>query len=70
MDKKEVDRLMSLSNEELYDKYEEKFGEIPILHAWGSLYPVNEEEKLRVVEAYLSETPIEDPKPLPKGAVY
>ncbi len=23
------------SNEELYDKYEEKFGEIPILHAWG-----------------------------------
>ena len=52
MDKKEVDRLMSLSNEELYDKYEEKFGEIPILHAWGSLYPVNEEEKLRVVEAY------------------
>ena len=66
MDKKEVDRLMSLSNEELYDKYEEKFGEIPILHAWGRLYPVNEEEKLRVVEA----SPIEDPKPLPKGAVY
>lgn len=70
MDKKEVDRLMSLSNEELYDKYEERFGEIPILHAWGSLYPVNKEEKLQVVEAYLSGTRIEDPKPLPKGAVY
>lgn len=62
--------LEALTDEELYRIHEELFGEVPILHGFGPLYPENLTERKMVIDAIIDGEPLDLTKDDPPDVLY